>query len=185
MTPQPSRAHHGAADRQGGTAIARDIADQAGAAGTARPFHLRPARPFDAAACARIVNDWIDATSWMPRIHDPAEIAWHFREEVFRTRDVTVAEARGEVAGFLALDRDAAVVTALYVAARAQGGGIGAALLRAARAGLPRLSLWTFEGNTGARRFYAREGFIQARRSTDNAEALPDVELVWAANRSV
>ena len=180
--PQRGRAHHGAADRRGGTAMTPDMAGQADAGGTDRPFHLRPARPFDAAACARIVNDWIDATPWMPRIHDPAEIAWHFREEVFRARDVTVAEAQGEVAGFLALNRDAAVVTALYVTARAQGGGLGAALLRAARAGLPRLSLWTFQANTGARRFYAREGFIEARRSTDNAEALPDVELVWIAD---
>ena len=65
---------------------------------------LRPARAFDAAPCAAIVNDWIDATPWMPRIHAPGVIAWFYREHVFRHQRVTVAERKGEVVGFLALD---------------------------------------------------------------------------------
>lgn len=140
---------------------------------------LRPARSFDAAACAAIVNDWIDSTPWLPRVHAPGEVAWTFREGVFRSHDVTVAEVGREVTGFLALDPGAGVVTALYVDARGRGRGIGASLLRRAKAGRKRLSLWTFEANTDARRFYARQGFHEGRRSIANPEGLPDIELVW------
>jgi hypothetical protein len=42
--------------------------------------------------------------------------------------------------------------------------------------------LWTFVANAGARRFYAREGFVEARRTEgENEEGLPDVLLTWRA----
>jgi len=141
---------------------------------------LRPARAFDAASCATIIDEWMNATPWLPRVYERGEISWRLREEVFPRQEVTVAEIRREVAGFLALDRDAAVVTALYVVSQARGMGVGAGLLDSAKLGLSRLSLWTFEANMGARRFYARQGFVEGRRSTANAEGLPDVELTWS-----
>lgn len=141
---------------------------------------LRPARSFDAAACAAIVNDWIDATPWMPRIHDAATIAWFYREHVFRHQRVTVIERGGEVAGFLALDPTRDCVTSLYLHAAARGSGLGARLLGHAKAQTPRLSLWAFQANTGARRFYLREGFREGRRSDgENEERLPDIEFLW------
>jgi putative acetyltransferase len=46
--------------------------------------------------------------------------------------------------------------------------------------GRDRLSLWTFQANEGARRFYAREGFAEVRMTEgDNEEGLPDVLLEW------
>lgn len=141
---------------------------------------LRPARSFDAAACAAIVNDWIDSTPWMPRIHDAPTIAWFYREHVFRHQRVTVIERGGEVAGFLALDPTRDCVTSLYLHAAARGSGLGARLLGHAKAQTPRLSLWAFQANTGARRFYLREGFREGRRSDgENEERLPDIEFLW------
>lgn len=143
---------------------------------------LRPARAFDAAACAAIVNDWIDATPWMPRIHDAPTIAWFYREHVFRQQRVTVAERGGEVAGFLALDLGRACVTSLYLHPAARGEGIGARLLGDAKAQAARLSLWAFQANTGALRFYRREGFREGRRSDgENEERMPDIEFLWDA----
>lgn len=139
---------------------------------------LRPARAFDAAPCAAIVNDWIDATPWVPRRRSPGAVARHFAQAVFPSHRVTVAEVGGEVAGFLALDREAAMIDSLYVAT--PGRGIGAMLVRQAQSEMAALSLWTFAGNRGARRFYARQGFCEGRRSDgDNNEALPDVEYLW------
>ena len=140
---------------------------------------LRPARPEEAAACAAIFNAWVDATAWMPRVHDADDVVRHYREHVFAHDAVTVAERRGKVVGFLALADGQ--VDALYLDEGARGQGVGAALVGAAKAASPDgLTLWTFVANEGARRFYRREGFVELRRTEgENEEGLPDVLLGW------
>jgi GNAT superfamily N-acetyltransferase len=140
---------------------------------------LRTAGQEDAAACAAIFNAGVDATEWKPRVHDADDVVRHYHEHVFAHCAVTVAERGGEVVGFLALaDRH---VDALYLAEGARGQGVGAALVRAAKAASPGgVTLWTFVANEGARRFYAREGFVEVRRTEgENEEGLPDVLLAW------
>lgn len=69
----------------------------------------------------------------------------------------------------------------LYVLPDAHGRGVGTALLTVARSQYDDLSLWTFQANTGARRFCERHGF-RAVRMTDGAgnEARePDVLYHW------
>ena len=146
----------------------------------ASELRLRPARSADAAACAAVFNAWVDATDWMPRVHPPDDVERHYREHVFEVCEVTVAESGGAVAGFLALDGEG-FVAGLYLAPEARGRGVGAALLAAAKARRPEgLTLWTFVANEGARRFYAREGFVEVRRTEgDNEEGLPDVLFAW------
>ncbi|MEM9032358.1 MAG: GNAT family N-acetyltransferase [Pseudomonadota bacterium] len=112
----------------------------------------------------------------MPRVHSRAEVDAFYAEVVFARQDVRVAG--DPVLGFMALDADRSMVTALYVAT--PGYGIGRALLRHAKAGRDALELWTFQANGPARRFYAREGFYEIRRTEgDNEEGLPDVLLRW------
>jgi GNAT superfamily N-acetyltransferase len=141
---------------------------------------LRRAGPEDAAACAAILNDWIDATDWMPRVHPPDDVVLYYRDHVLATNEVMVAERGGAVAGFLALGAGG-FVSALYLAPEARGRGVGAALVGAAKARCPGgLTLWTFVANEPARRFYARQGFVEVRRTDgDNEERLPDVLLAW------
>ena len=135
---------------------------------------IRPATPADAPACAGILQDWLDATPWMPDLHDRGETERFVRERLM-AGSVLVA---GEVEGFLALDGEA--IPAFYVDAAARGRGVGAALIGAAQAGAPRLRLWTFRRNDGARRFYRRHGFREGRTTEgDNEEGLPDVEMTW------
>lgn len=141
---------------------------------------LRPAIPDDAPVCTAILNEWIDGADWMPRIHETMDIERHYREVVLVERIAILAET-DRPCGFMAIDRDEGLVTALYLASDARGRGVGATLLNEAKALLPEsVSLWTFVANTGARRFYAREGFREVRRTDgDNEEGLPDVLLRW------
>lgn len=91
---------------------------------------------------------------------------------------VRVIERDG-VVGFIA--RNEAEVNALYVAQSFRGRGAGAALLRDAQAARDDLSLWTFQENLGARRFYAAHGFREVLRTDGQQtdEKLPDVQLEW------
>jgi GNAT superfamily N-acetyltransferase len=85
--------------------------------------------------------------------------------------------------GFLARERDE--VLALYLAPEVRGRGVGKALLDAAKERRERLTLWVFQRNAGALRFYAREGFAEVERTDGarNDERLPDVRMVWERER--
>lgn len=64
---------------------------------------------------------------------------------------------------------------------KAQGFGIGTALLAIPQAEFFQLSLWTFRRNRGAPRFYEARGFV-AVAETDgagNEEGEPDILYVW------
>jgi GNAT superfamily N-acetyltransferase len=138
---------------------------------------LRPARSTDAGKVGAILSEFIDTTSWMPRIHTRAEDIGFCATMIDRGW-VTVAVSDG-VDGFLA--RDGEEVSCLYVSNAAQGNGVGKALLDHAKQRADRLELWTFQANKGARRFYAREGFVELRETDGarNDENLPDVFLEW------
>jgi GNAT superfamily N-acetyltransferase len=133
----------------------------------------------DAADCAAIFDDWVGATDWMPRVHPAEDVVRHYREHVFRQCAVAVAERHGRAVGFLA--RNGTWIEQLYLAPEARGLGVGGGLLAAAKAASPGgLTLWTFVANQGARRFYARAGFRELRRTAgENEEGLPDVLLGW------
>ena len=78
--------------------------------------------------------------------------------------------------------RDGGGVGQLYVAAERTGQGLGQRLLdrildEARSAGLRRVTLWTFQRNAGARRFYERNGFVAVEfgDGSGNEEGEPDV----------
>ncbi len=85
----------------------------------------------------------------------------------------------------MALERGAAgsaTITALYLAPPARNRGLGKALLDLAKTEAERLTLWTFQANHQAQRFYQREGFAESRRTAgENDENLPDIQFVWQA----
>lgn len=139
---------------------------------------LRRARASDAPALGAILSDWIDGTDWMPRIHTHDEDRG-FLSYLIDSATVTVAIHAGRPVGFLARRGDE--IPALYVAS--PGEGTGTLLLQHAQASRPGgFRLWTFQLNTGARRFYARHGFRVLRETKgDNDEGLPDVLLHWRA----
>lgn len=138
---------------------------------------ISPATPGDAPALARILGDWVRGTGWMPVLHSREEDEGFLRH-LIATRIVRVLRLP-DAAGFLA--RDGRQIDALYLAPAARGQGWGRVLLDEAKAAEPRLTLWIFAANAGARAFYAREGFaeVQATDGQDNEARLPDIRLEW------
>ncbi len=145
-------------------------------------IHLRNAVVSDAPACAKILQDWLDETPWMPKLHDLAATEGWISGHLFATAEVTVAEANGALCGFLALTGNE--IISLTVAERWRSMGVGAGLVDRAKACRPTgLTLWTFEANRDAQRFYSRHGFVEvARTDGDNDEGLPDIQLRWTGS---
>lgn len=140
--------------------------------------HLRPARPTNAGALGDILHRFQTETDWMPQLYSGAETI-AFCGEMIDRGWVTLAEAGGEIVGFIA--RDGEEICALYLAGRARGRGIGRQLLEDAKARSDRLLLKTWQANAGAQRFYRRVGFAELCRGdgADNEENMPDITFVW------
>jgi GNAT superfamily N-acetyltransferase len=110
------------------------------------------------------VRGWI-ATIVLP---DPALETW-------------VAEAGGSVVGMMVLGTD--MIEQLYLLPEAQGAGLGDRFIALAKARRPDgLSLYAFQINTRARRFYERHGFVAAwfGDGSSNEEREPDLRYEWA-----
>jgi chorismate mutase len=63
--------------------------------------------------------------------------------------------------------------------------GIGSVLIELVKSLRPDgFSLWVFESNTGARRFYARHGLVELERTdgSGNEEKAPDVRMAWSGH---
>ncbi|MEM9754519.1 MAG: GNAT family N-acetyltransferase [Pseudomonadota bacterium] len=136
---------------------------------------LAPAGPEDAGAMAAILGAWVAETPWMPKLHSAAEDRAFCAGIAGRT---VLARRAGHILGFLT--RHEEEVQCLHIAADARGQGVGAMLLTQAQRARPRLALWTFAANTGARRFYGRAGFVEVSGTAgDNDEGLPDIRMEW------
>jgi GNAT superfamily N-acetyltransferase len=115
-------------------------------------------------------------------VHDDDDVRGYFASRIVEDCELWVAEQDGALAGILVLDGD--FVDQLYVEPGLTGRGIGSALLAVAKRERPQgLRLWAFQTNTGARRFYERHGFVEARRTDgrDNEERAPDVLYAYRA----
>lgn len=154
-------------------------------AGAVRIMIIRPAKLRDMSECAEIVNAWIDATTWMPRVHPKEDVAEFYRDTVFARFQVFVAENDNHVAGMIALSPEN-TVSALYVHKDDRGRGIGKALLdHVKKETTGPVELWTFVANKNAQTFYRREGFVEVRRTDgDNEEKLPDILYRWQPNNA-
>ncbi|MEX2248741.1 MAG: GNAT family N-acetyltransferase, partial [Parvibaculum sp.] len=117
--------------------------------------------------------------TYLPRLHSDADTRLFIRRVVKRS-EVWLATRDGAVLGFAALEPG--WLHHLYVDPQAQNAGAGSALLARVRERLPEgFSLWTFQANLGARRFYERHGLTERRRTggADNEEGLPDILYEW------
>jgi GNAT superfamily N-acetyltransferase len=138
---------------------------------------IRPAEITDAAAMADVLSGWIDATPWMPRIHT-LEQDFGFCQNLITKTDVWVADPV-EGFGFLARQNDS--IDALYLGSDLRRRGWGSALLKLAQHGRDRLSLWTFQANKDAVRFYEANNFhiSDLTSGEGNDEKLPDYYMTW------
>ncbi|MGW0345914.1 N-acetyltransferase family protein [Streptomyces anthocyanicus] len=115
----------------------------------------------------RCAHDEDDVKDWFTRVLVPQYETW-------------VATADTAVVGVLVLSGPE--LKQLYLAPEWRGHGLGDQFISQAKEQRPDgLSLWTFQVNGAARRFYERQGFTEAERTdgSRNDEREPDVRYVW------
>lgn len=91
-----------------------------------------------------------------------------------------VAERSGALVGYALLEP--AWLDHLFVRPDTTGAGVGSVLLDLVKSVRPDgFSLWVFESNAGARRFYARHGLVELERTDGqgNEERAPDIRMAW------
>jgi GNAT superfamily N-acetyltransferase len=140
---------------------------------------LRRATADDAAAVAEVFLGSFHATYAFPLAHTDDEVRGWIRDVLIPTSEVWVADDDGAVVALMAVGPGE--LDQLYVAPDRLGEGIGRRLVDLAKERSPAgLSLWTFQVNERARRFYERNGF-RAMEFTDdrNEERQPDVRYEW------
>ena len=116
-----------------------------------------------------------------PGIHPPPEVRAYVAGWDLTADDLWVAELDGDPVGFAHVR--AQWLDSLYVDPRAQGRGVGSALLDLVKATRESFGLWVFVSNTPAREFYRRHGLVEVARTDgrDNEERAPDIHLGWSS----
>lgn len=135
---------------------------------------IRRAGPQDMPACARVVHDWVQQTDWMPKRFTLAEFEEMFAKAL-PLRDIYVAG--NPVTGYLSFDPETARIIGLYTAA--PGRGLGKALVDHVKSGRGFVYLHTHRANTGAHRFYRREGFVPIGEIAAGDDGLPELRMEW------
>ena len=146
---------------------------------------LRRAAAGDAQAIARVHRTAMRVSlSFLPELHTAEEDLSFFRDRFLPANEVWVAEADGEVVGYVGFDAD--WINHLYLLPDHQGQGIGPQLLAKALADGRARRLWTFQQNTRARKFYEDRGFVavQFTDGAGNEEKTPDVCYEWRPDRT-
>lgn len=147
-----------------------------------QPVQLQSEFADEAARVLRAAYD--DRLPSLANLHTPEEDRWFFRNRVFRKCTVWGVFDRDTLVGIIAFRPG--WIDQLYVLPTYQTRGVGASLLNIAKEGASQLSLWTFQRNRQARRFYEKHGFV-AVEETDgsrNEEHEPDVLYRWPAWRA-
>ena len=143
-------------------------------------MRLRRGDPGDIATLARMLRSTYDRMTYIPRLHTPEEDVRYVSEVLYPGNEVWVAEEDGRVVGFAALTDDE--LLQIHVDPTEQNRGIGTQLFGHAQERRPRgFTLWTFQKNVGARRFYERHGcrVAQLTDGAQNDEREPDVQYEW------
>ncbi len=148
---------------------------------------LRPATPEDAPAVAAVyLTSRRECLAFAPLAHGEEDVRQWITQVLIPSGGVTVAEAEDEIIGMMSVSRDAGIywIDHLYLHPHWTGQGIGTAFVEYAKAELDRpIRLYTFQQNTGARRFYERHGFVVVAfgDGSDNEEHCPDILYEWNA----
>jgi ribosomal protein S18 acetylase RimI-like enzyme len=143
-------------------------------------LEIRRATTADADVVADVYLASFHATYTFPLAHADDEVRRWIREAVLESAETWVAVEGRRVVGMMVVgpgDLDQ-----LYVAPDRLGSGIGRRLLDRAKERSPDgLSLYTFQVNDRARRFYERNGFVAEEfgDGTGNEEGQPDVRYAW------
>ncbi len=122
-----------------------------------------------------------DRLPWLAGLHTPDEDHSFFSTVVFDDCEVWGAFDGAKLIGFIAFKEGH--IEQLYVLPEYQFKGVGSGLLAVAKQRNRELSLWTFQRNDAARRFYESRGFVAVEHTDGarNEEREPDVRYLWRA----
>ncbi|WP_234392797.1 MULTISPECIES: GNAT family N-acetyltransferase [Actinomycetes] len=142
---------------------------------------LRRATAADARDLADVwLRSFSAALPTVRRAHDDEAVRWWFANIVVPQQETWVAVVESTVVGLLVLE--GAELSQLYLDPPRRGHGIGDRLVDLAKQLRPDgLTLWTFQINEPAQRFYRRHGFaaVEYTDGQRNEEGEPDVRYVW------
>ncbi len=145
---------------------------------------VRRAIQPDAPAIAEVYLTSFHATYDFPLAHTDDQVRGWVRDKLVATEETWVAVDNERVVAMMVLAPG--YLEQLYVAQDRLGRGIGRRLMDLAKERSPEgLTLWTFQVNERARRFYERNGFV-AVEFTDgsgNEERQPDVRYEWTGSQ--
>jgi GNAT superfamily N-acetyltransferase len=118
--------------------------------------------------------------SYAPSAHTEIDVRRWVREYLIPTGRVTLAQIDDIIAGVVAtsLEEEVTWIDQMWVLSTEVGQGIGSMLLaHVLRLAAAKVRLYTFQENTGARRFYERYGFtaVKFTDGRNNEEHCPDV----------
>ncbi|MFV0136619.1 GNAT family N-acetyltransferase [Streptomyces sp. HMX87] len=150
-----------------------------------KPVFLRRAAVPDAAAAAEVwLRSFAASLPTVVRPRSDDEVRGYFRDFVVPSLETWVAESPDAgpdgIVGVMVLDGE--WLAQLYLDPARRGRGIGDRFVALAKERRPHgLSLWTFQVNGPARRFYERHGFVAAEFTDGarNEEREPDVRYAW------
>lgn len=132
---------------------------------------IRPYRPADEDA---VIGIWLDASNLAHPFLDPAFLARetaNMRQMYLPNAETWIYEADAAVHGFISMIGPQ--IAGLFIAPRSHGCGYGRALVDFVAQDRDLLKVEVFEQNAGARKFYARYGFVEiARFHHDAAQAM-------------
>jgi hypothetical protein len=114
-----------------------------------------------------------------PTIHDADEVRAWLAEIVHSARDLWVVSGP-EILAMMLLDGHGSTSS---MSTRPVPAGVSVRVFspRQRPCSPIDLNLWTFQGNTRARRFYERHGFVGYEMTDgDNEEGAPDIHYRWA-----
>jgi GNAT superfamily N-acetyltransferase len=153
--------------------------------GDGNALTIRRATAADAEAVADVYLASFHATYDFPLAHTDDQVRRWIADILIAGGGTWLAEESGAGVGMMTVEPGA--LDQLYVAPGHLGRGIGRRLLEHARALSPGgLTLYTFQVNERARRFYERNGFVADwfGDGSANEERQPDVRYVWRSTAS-
>jgi GNAT superfamily N-acetyltransferase len=148
---------------------------------TLRPTEIRRAELSEASEVADL---WLRSRrASIPAIpapvHSDDDVHDWFLSVVIPKGATWVIDGPARIVAMISLDRG--WIDQLYVDPDETGRGLGSTLIGFAKQQCAEgLNLWTFQSNSGARRFYERHGFVSVETTEgDNEEQAPDAHYRW------
>jgi putative acetyltransferase len=134
----------------------------------------------EAAAIALWLRSWQAA---YPQLDFVARLDWwheRWRNELVASAEIVIAEAAGEMIGFVTVDPRTRYLDQLVVAPQHWGSGVAAALIAETKRLSPTgLDLDVNTDNARAIRFYGREGFVVSGEGVNPVSGKPLHRMTW------